>query len=182
MTLRWAGRLVAALLIVALYPGVGSAQLSDGTLDPDFGTNGIVLPSPSEARAIAIQPNGRIVVAGATAQNRFGVARFLPDGSIDTSFGGGDGEAIVWFRFPPNGCFGGFNDVAVQPDAKVVAVGVACGEVGVARFLPDGTLDPTFGSGGTVRTPVSKRGEDAEANAVTLQPDGKIVVAGSRPG
>ncbi len=89
---------------------------------------------------------------------------------------------MIWIAHPPNGCFGGFQDVLVQPDAKIVAVGAACGAVGVARFLPDGTLDGTFGHGGTVLTPVSKRGDRAEANSVALQQDGKIVVAGAQPG
>jgi len=162
-------------------PTTGSA-VADGTLDPQFGSGGKMQPPLSEARAVAIQPNGRIVVAGATSQNRFGVARYLPDGSVDTSFGGGDGEALVWFKVPLTGCFGGFNDVAIQPDARIVATGVACGEIGVARFLPDGTPDPSFGQNGTVRTKVSKTGGRAEANAITLQRDGKIVVAGAQPG
>jgi uncharacterized delta-60 repeat protein len=101
---------------------------------------------------------------------------------VDTSFGGGDGEALVWFKAPPTGCFGGFNDVVLQPDARIVATGVACGDVGVARFLPDGTPDPSFGQNGTVQIPVSKTGGRAEANAITLQSDGKVVVAGAQPG
>ncbi|MFL5767848.1 MAG: hypothetical protein ACJ758_08410 [Actinomycetota bacterium] len=156
--------------------------MADGTLDASFGSGGTIQPALGEARAVAIQPNGRIVVAGATSQSRFGIARYLPDGSVDTSFGGGDGEALVWFKAPPTGCFGGFNDVVLQPDARIVATGVACGEVGVARFLPDGRPDASFGDNGTVRTPVSKTGARAEANAITLQPDGRIVVAGAQPG
>ena len=175
-----------ALLVAPLAAGasaaVTTAAVADGTLDPSFGSGGTMEPPLGEARAVAIQPNGRIVVAGATSQDRFGVARYLPDGSVDTSFGGGDGEALVWFKAPPNGCFGGFNDVVLQPDARIVATGVACGAVGVARFLPDGTPDPSFGQNGTVRTPVSKTGGRAEANAITLQPDGRIVVAGAQPG
>jgi uncharacterized delta-60 repeat protein len=169
----------AAGTAVASVPG---AALADGTLDVGFGSGGTMASPLSEARAVAIQPNGRIVVAGATSQDRFGVARYLPDGSIDTGFGGGDGEAVVWFKVPPNGCTGGFNDVVLQPDARIVATGVACGDVGVARFLPDGTPDASFGQNGTVRTAVSKTGGRAEANAVTLQPDGRIVVAGAQPG
>jgi uncharacterized delta-60 repeat protein len=176
-----------ALLVAPFAAGAAAAPVrgsgvADGTLDASFGSGGTVQSLLSEARAVAIQPNGRIVVAGATAQDRFGVARYLPDGTVDTSFGGGDGEALVWFKAPPNGCFGGFNDVVLQPDARIVATGVACGEVGVARFLPDGTPDPSFGQDGTVRTPVSKTGGRAEANALTLQPDGRVVVAGAQPG
>ncbi|MFL5738500.1 MAG: hypothetical protein ACJ76P_14405 [Actinomycetota bacterium] len=177
-----------SLVVLTALSVVGSAaasvrgELADGTLDPTFGSGGTMAPPLSEARAVAIQPNGRIVVAGATSQNRFGIARYLPDGSVDTSFGGGDGEAVVWFKVPPNGCTGGFNDVVLQPDARIVATGVACGEVGVARFLPDATPDSSFGQNGTVRTAVSKSGGRAEANAVTLQSDGRIVVAGAQPG
>src|SRR5205085_5791618 len=176
-----------ALLVAPLAVGAAAGPLrgpavADGRLDASFGSGGTMESPLSEARAVAIQPNGRIVVAGATSQNRFGVARYLPDGSVDTSFGGGDGEALVWFKAPPTGCFGGFNDVVLQPDARILATGVACGEVGVARFLPDGTPDPSFGQNGTVRTPVSKKGGRAEANAITLQADGRIVVAGAQPG
>ncbi|MDP9295772.1 MAG: hypothetical protein M3O88_03615 [Actinomycetota bacterium] len=173
---------IAALFVVAVLSGRASARLADGALDPDFGDAGTVHSALSEGRAVAIQPSGKIVVAGTAGHDRFGVARFAPDGTLDPSFGGGDGESVIWFAHPPNGCFGGFDDVLIQPDAKIVAVGAACGEVGVARFLPDGTLDRGFGRGGTVLTPVSKRGDGAEANAVTLQPDGKIVVAGAQPG
>jgi uncharacterized delta-60 repeat protein len=182
MARAWVAPPIAAIFVVSVLSGPASATLVDGALDPDFGDAGTLHSALSEGRAVAIQPNGKIVVVGPTAQNRFGVARLLPDGSIDPSFGGGDGETKIWFASPPNGCFGGFNDVVLQPDVKIVAVGVACGDVAVARFLPDGALDPQFGTGGTVRTPVSKTGSRAEANAVALQPDGKIVVIGAKPG
>src|SRR5438128_10400923 len=124
-----------ALLVAPLAARAAAAPLrgpavADGTLDASFGSGGTMESPLSEARAVAIQPNGRIVVAGATSQNRFGVARYLPDGSVDTSFGGGDGEALVWFKAPPTGCFGGFNDVVPQPAARTGDPGGAGGAGG----------------------------------------------------
>src|SRR6266516_3631488 len=70
--------------------------------------------------------------------------------------------------------------VAVQPDGKLVAVGVAktsrSGDFALARYNTNGSLDATFGTGGKVTTDFN--GNDDAANAVVLQPDGKIVVAG----
>jgi uncharacterized delta-60 repeat protein len=182
MTRRWTARAISSLCLLVVLSGAASAATLDGRLDPNFGNGGKVQPGMQEGRAVAIQANGKIVVVGSAGQNRFGVARFLPDGSVDQSFGGGDGESLLWFHAPPDGCFGGFNDVVIQPDAKIVAVGAACGMAGIARFLPDGTLDPAFGDSGSMLTPVSKEGDRAEANAVTLQSDGRIVVAGAQPG
>ena len=70
-------------------------------------------------------------------------------------------------------------DVVVQPDGRIVAVGIAGRDFGVARYNADGTLDSTFGTGGLVMTDF---GGFDQANAVALQPDGKVVVAGSLQG
>jgi uncharacterized delta-60 repeat protein len=82
---------------------------------------------------------------------------------VTTDFGGG-AEAYA---------------VVEQPDGKIVAVGEAQEGFAVARYLPDGTLDAGFGNGGIVLTPIPLPDTAyAEATAVVLQPDGKILVAG----
>lgn len=152
----------------------------NGMLDASFGDGGIVTTpirgGNDEARSVAIQGNGRIVVAGTDSGERFALARYRTDGTLDTSFGG---DGIVRTNFAP-----GFDvawDVAIQRDGKIVAVGAAgFGQTGfrLARYRSDGSLDPTFGDGGKVMT----RYHGANARAVVLQPNGRIVVAGYQPG
>jgi len=98
--------------------------------------------------AMAVQPNGKIVVAGGSG--RFGgevsgpefgaVVRYLRDGSRDRSFGGGDGVALLRQMQP-------FTAVALQPDGKILVTAPLAGG-GLARLLPNGRLDPSFGDGG----------------------------------
>ena len=153
--------------------------LPGGTLDPDFGIDGLVtteLGAPGDAAsAVALQPNGRIVATGTDNGERFVVVRYLPDGTLDPSFGG-DGIAGT----PRSAHYWGGEDLAIQPDGKIVVVGTA-GNRGmttrfvVARFRPDGMKDPNFGDRGIVVTPFAS----GQAHAVAIQPDGRIVVAGS---
>jgi uncharacterized delta-60 repeat protein len=82
--------------------------------------------------------------------------------------------------------FGGAEDVAravgVQPDGRIVAVGWSHVDLALARYNTDGTLDPTFGTGGRVLTDFFDVGSDDRAYAMALQPDGKVVAAGSANG
>jgi uncharacterized delta-60 repeat protein len=149
---------------------------SDGTLDPSFGSGGMSDAPTGQAAALALQPDGKIVVVGERA-NAFAVTRVDPDGTADPSFGS-DGTVTT-----PMGP--GSNDpsaVVIQPDAKIVVVGGSQGGFTVARYNPDGSLDANFGSGGIVTTLSSdSQGPDwvdAAASSVALQPDGKIDVAG----
>jgi uncharacterized delta-60 repeat protein len=98
---------------------------------------------------------------------------------LDSTFGSG-GVATASPASP--GTSASLNDIALQPDGKVVAVGYAAPngislEVAVVRFTATGSPDGTFGTGGIVRTPV---GANAVAYAVALQPDGQIVIGGWR--
>jgi uncharacterized delta-60 repeat protein len=157
---------------------------SNGTLDASFGTGGRVttdFAGPSDqASSVAIQPDGRIVVAGAAGPyvNRrfdFALARYNSNGTLDASFGTG-GKAMTDFA--------GFNDlpssIALQGDGKIVVVGqTAVGEnddFGLARYNSNGTLDTSFGTSGKVTTDFG--GSTDQPTSVALQPDGKIVVAG----
>jgi len=151
---------------------------ANGTLDADFDGDGrVTLPGAGSASAVLVQPDGRIVVAGNSNGNEvMTVTRLQPNGSPDATFDG-DGTATI--------DFGSLSDLAsdavLQADGKIVVAGYtqADEDVAVARLNPDGSPDATFGAAGkaTVDFGVATFG-----NAVALQPNGRIVVAGQRTG
>jgi uncharacterized delta-60 repeat protein len=159
--------------------------LPDGSLDPSFAGRGwtaLDLGSFEFAHAVAVQRDGKIVVAGEADCPRaicFALVRFAPDGSVDRGFGA---NGVVRTMFEQCGCAG--YDVAVQPDGKIVAAGrrFRYGDAqddqlfGVARYLPDGRLDRTFSRDG--RASVDFGFGDDIAYAIAVQLDGKILVAG----
>jgi uncharacterized delta-60 repeat protein len=162
---------LAVALVVAVAPADGSL----GVLDPSFGAaTGLVTTSigtSAGADAVVLQPDGKIVAAGAVVQTDssqdFALVRYHPGGSLDTTFGtGGVVQA-------PTGAARG---VAVQSDGKIVAVGTTFTQLRAARYNSDGLLDGSFGSGGVVTTSIGSGA--ADARAVVLQPDGKIVAGG----
>jgi uncharacterized delta-60 repeat protein len=158
---------------------------TDGSLDSSFGTNGKVITdfgagSDDYAYAVAIQPSGKIVVAGVSnvsGSDDFALARYNADGSLDGSFGTA-GKVITGF--------GGFRDqafaVAIQPNGKIVAAGksnvASNSDFALARYNADGTLDSSFGTGGQVRTGSGISTAAGGAGAVAIQSDGKIAAAG----
>ena len=149
---------VLVLLFVSLV-AVAIAG-ADGMLDPSFGNGGIVTTNfpgavaPIEsALSLVVLPDGRAVAAGAWNQFgdlRMGVARYLPSGALDTTFSG-DGLATVDC---PIGFPGGeATRVLLQPDGRLVLIGTCVGPppgmvFWLARLNADGSLDPSFGSGG----------------------------------
>jgi uncharacterized delta-60 repeat protein len=149
-----------------------------GTLDPDFDGDGrVTLPGGGSASAVLVAPGGKIVVAGnASGSATMTVTRLNPSGSPDTTFDG-DGTATI--------DFGSLADVAagavLQPDGKIVVAGYtqSAEDVAVARLNANGSPDTTFGAAGkaTVDFGVATFG-----NAVALQSNGRIVVAGQRTG
>lgn len=154
----------------------------DGTLDTFFGAGGKVTSdfgNDDRAACITIQEDGKIVVAGSTdgGSSDFAVARYLADGSPDTSFSG-DGRQNATF-FSADFC----QTVAIQNDGKIVLAGYTnnpgTNDFAIARFTADGTLDSTFDTDG--RATVSF-GDDDRASGVVIQDDGAIVVAGSWDG
>jgi uncharacterized delta-60 repeat protein len=164
-------------------------RLANGDPDTGFGSGAgssrldfVTPPSPvvsDPAAGVALQPDGRIVVVGSTfgtgTLRRAVVARLaVPGGTFDPSFGGGTGRV---FLSGGSTTFGAA--VAVQPDGKIVVAGrrdVGSGsEAVVFRVTPSGDLDPTFSDDGTATFGVG--GQD-EAQALVLQPNGKIVLAG----
>lgn len=155
-----------------------------GSLDPAVGDDGIVFtdltPKADVPFGVAIQGDGRVVVAGGAAQGaadpRFAVVRYERDGSLDTTFGG---DGIVTTNLTPYD--DGAYFVALAPDGKIVTAGVAgnggpAARVGVVRYLADGTRDSTFGDDGKVTTDITRRFDSAWS--VAVQTDGSVVCSG----
>jgi uncharacterized delta-60 repeat protein len=196
---RGGARILAGLLLLP----VGVMAQEAGDLDTSFGVEGRVITDFGDTemgRALAVQSDGKIIVVGntgpmfnndsgeVTSLARFALARYLPDGALDTSFGE-DGRVTTAFQEgTPNGEDGPAQAVALQPDGKIVAAGYARVppsfnvSFALARYLADGSLDATFGDDGKVTTDIGALlgivGANARASAVVLQPDGKIVAVG----
>jgi uncharacterized delta-60 repeat protein len=161
---------------------------SDGSLDASFGSEGKVTTDfglrDDQSFAIALQTDGKIVVAGAADFfNKFGLARYNSDGSLDTSFGIG-GKVTTAF-LDASFAFAQANALIIQSNGKIIAAGAALnpgtfGDFALARYNSDGSLDASFGVGGKVTTDFFGFGDQIFAAA--LQGDGKIIVAGSATG
>ena len=171
--------LVAAGVIAAALPA------ARGDLDPTFGSGGKVTTDfggNETAWGLAVQADGKAVVAGTRfdpgPSDDFVLARYTAGGALDRTFDG-DGKVTTDF----GGRSDGADDVAIQGDGKIVAAGsgfpaqVRPLDFALARYNRDGTLDGTFGDGGKVLTTFGPNSIDG-ANAVVIQPDGKIVAAG----
>ncbi|MGE5408250.1 MAG: delta-60 repeat domain-containing protein [Syntrophothermus sp.] len=166
---------LAAFLAVlcAAYAGRALAA-APGDLDPTFGGGRVTLPFGAESGAggVAVAPDGKVVVAGSSSSMPgFTVARLLPNGSPDPSWGG---TGVVNTPLGPKAF--GASDVAVQSDGKVVAVGEVNNDFGIVRYLENGALDPSFGEGGVVILPVGKLAD--QPYAVAIGPGGLIAVTG----
>jgi uncharacterized delta-60 repeat protein len=166
--------------------------LSNGSLDTSFGGDGKVVTQFSKdsgASAVAVQADGRIVVAGTFNFDGgrhlgwFQLVRYLPGGQLDSSFGGGDGIVRAEFSRFLDRC----NAIAIQPDGKIVAAGERSlaftgGDFAVMRFNADGKLDTSFDGDGKQAIDFSSGLSEElpdEAQRVVVQPDGKIVVGGT---
>jgi uncharacterized delta-60 repeat protein len=150
-----------------------------GRLDRSFGVGGKALTSfgsgNSEARAVAVQADGKIVLAGSVSA-RFALARYTRRGRLDPSFGQG-GRVVTRFGAGPSDSQEG--GLAIQRDGKLVAL-VGSNDpsfIALARYTPRGRLDPSFGHGGKVVTSFGGRSH-VTAAALLIQADGKLVVAG----
>lgn len=169
----------------------------DGNLDTTFNAGGAqpgVIPITDPLADVAIQPDGKIVVGGSRIvktykksgpDRAFVLMRFNPNGTPDAGFGA-NGSAVQ--AFGKSTASDAVRSVTVQPDGKIVAVGLInsngwgntnpdLGNWGVARFNPNGTLDRTFDGDGWLAT-VLVTNQAGTARTVTVQPDGKIVVGG----
>ncbi len=157
----------------------------DGSLDTSFDEDGWVRTDlgsfEDESKAIALQSDGKIIVAGYAmdgTQYNFALVRYQADGSLDTGFGE-DGRVTTDLTGDQDQIQG----LIVQPDGKIVVVGSVkraapyYRDFGMVRYMPDGTIDLSFGINGKVITDISG-GRDF-AYAVAMQPDGKIILAGT---
>lgn len=163
-----------------------------GDLDSSFGEGGRVVTAfglSTAGQALAIQPDGKIVLAGRFGQFRnygfncaacgFAVSRFRSDGSLDASFGQ---DGLVRTDITPE--LDAADQLLIQPDGKILVGGYGGKERGVSepvsdfalvRYMPNGTLDEGFGTAGMVTTDFGFRDG---IQAMALQPDGKIIAAG----
>lgn len=155
----------------------------DGSLDISFGDEGVMQTNIiycDEARAVTLQPDGKIIITGFTEDELMSIkdlalVRYNPDGSLDISFGD---DGIVTTDFFNHMDYG--FDVVLQPDAKIIVAGSAWtsdenSDIALARYNPDGSLDMGFGSDGKVVTDVFNHSRD-DTTAAVLQEDGKILV------
>lgn len=176
------GKIVAAGFVNGAFISSDFALIryqANGALDPSFGNGGIVftpLSLSEEAGAIIIQNDGKIVLGGGS-NNAFLLARYNPNGSLDASFGS---DGLVFTDLP-----GGqetINGLALLPDGKIVAVGtvrsfgMSGDDFALARYHTDGSLDMSFGVGGTVITDFLMSTD--RARALLIQPDGKLIAGG----
>jgi uncharacterized delta-60 repeat protein len=157
---------------------------SDGSLDNTFGSGGITTTAVGSiddyAESVAIQGDGKILVSGDSWNSGndydFALVRYNPDGSLDSTFGTG-GKMTTDIRSSADGGYA----VAIQGDGKIIIAGdasrgnTAIWDIALARFNTDGSLDSTFGTSGKVTTVV---GSGSAASDVSIQNDGKIVIAG----
>jgi uncharacterized delta-60 repeat protein len=177
---RWIGLLALSGIVLAI-PGSETAQARAGGLDPTFGTDGQVsthFDAYSFGRAAAIDSQGRIVVAGTACPGngadtcKMALARYMPNGRRDTSFGG-DGEITTTFT---NGTEKGAAGVAIDFEGRIVAVGRSGADFAVARYKPNGGLDSSFGGDGKVTTDFE--GSADGANSVAIDSTDRIIAAG----
>jgi len=153
-------------------------HLRDGGLDAAFGTGGKVVTAfnngnrSDEAQAVAVQGDGKILVAGSSDQGAtgydFALSRYNADGTLDASFGTG-GRVITAFG---NGA-DKVHAMLIQPDGKILMAGESGQGNGtdfaIARYNADGSLDAGFGTGGKVLTPIGNTGTRESIYALALQ-------------
>jgi len=184
--------------IVAVGEGVSSGDFNqavlrfnpDGSLDPTFGANGVVLTknpndtigSGTYGRFVDIAPDGKIVVTGDLG-GEYGivnctVTRYNIDGSLDNTFGT---NGIVTSRFQSR-FTSEPSSLIIQPDQKVIIGGFSEEyapdiRLFMVRFNSDGTPDNSFGANGQIE--VAKGRNDDDAGFIAMQPDGKVVQVGT---
>jgi uncharacterized delta-60 repeat protein len=159
----------------------------DGSLDAGFGAGGKVTTAFSgdsdTAYALLIQADGKLVVGGDTNQGSsatgvdFALARYNTDGSLDAGFGTGGKTITSLAQFSGRDSIYALTLQTVGGEARIVAAGGE-GDFTVARYLANGTLDPSFGVGGTGKVTALMGSTIGAARAVRITADNKLVVAG----
>ena len=153
---------------------------SNGTLDTSFDRDGKLTTNfggADIATSMAIQADGKIVVAGGTGISEFAVARYNSNGSLDTSF---DRDGKLTTDFVSN--YASATSMAIQADGKIVVAGVSSmssGNFALVRYNSNGSLDTSFDRDGKLTTDF---GGNDMATSMAIQADGKILVAGASSG
>jgi uncharacterized delta-60 repeat protein len=188
LAIQPAGKLVAAGVVQSFNPDGQSnfacaRYYTDGSPDDTFGTRGqadVALTAAEDtARAVALQDDGKVVLAGIAAdpagkEDHFAVVRLNADGQPDTSFTGKRAGVTRDFM-------GGANGAAIQADGAILAAGYATvGErdlFAAARYRADGSADPAFGSGGVAYFDLG--GSIDRAHAIAIDSEERILLAGT---
>lgn len=170
--------------IVGMGGGNGQAAairyLPDGSLDTTFSGDGVATAFTGTGTAGALQTDGKPVIAGTVTGGLMQVVRFNVDGTADTTFGG-DGQVTTSF----GGAGPTARAVMIQPDGKIVVAGYISFTTGdlrdivLARYETDGTLDASFGAGGTAIIDLTPNATEIAFDAVMLS-DGKIIIVGQK--
>jgi uncharacterized delta-60 repeat protein len=186
--------IVASTLVFGISFGAIAAA-ADGELDMSFGVGGVARAGitdgaggPSGCKPI-VQPDGKIVICGTRLSNGatgsdFLIVRFTADGALDDGFGT---NGLVTIDFDAGSGGDRANGIALQSDGKIVVAGTTHGaamqsaDFAVARLTADGILDRTFAGSGktTIAFNLDDGVGDDQVDAVAIQPDGTIVLAGS---
>jgi uncharacterized delta-60 repeat protein len=180
-------------LFILLFHPARLALAAPGDLDPTFAGSGIspsLASNPGGSKRMVVQPDGKIVVGGYVTEGtfpfyKFKLARFYPNGLVDTSFGT-NGVVVTQLTGYQN-TYITFGDIDLLPGGKIVTVGSALvpnpfnpfinrTDMFVIRYNPDGSLDTTFNGTGIFSARVS--GLETTGEAIVLQPDGKFIVVG----
>jgi uncharacterized delta-60 repeat protein len=155
----------------------------NGTPDPSFGTNGVtgidIGPHDDQLTGVALTPDGKVVGVGTiedptpTDEGDIGVVRLTANGTLDNSFSG-DGKATVNL-----GTNEFTSEVALLPDGRISVAVTNVKDLIVVQLTPAGDLDASFGSQGVAKVHVGPPDAFNFTNSVAVQPDGKLLVAGS---
>jgi uncharacterized delta-60 repeat protein len=192
---------------VRTYQGIVVRYNANGSLDATFGSGGIANTAVATGTAstgtitrdfgVAIYPiagttnDGKIVVVGNTGQVSAGgggtvqalVERYNPDGSLDTTFGGGAGYVTIGSLHSIFTAGDAVTAVGLASDGKLILAGEGSDSASlVARLNPDGSLDASFGNGGLVSTAIgaaNPNGQTSQFDGLAIQSDGRIVAAGT---
>jgi uncharacterized delta-60 repeat protein len=169
---------LALLVCAAVFALPTLLMAQAGSLDPTFGTNGIVTTANTGANAAALQTDGKIVVGGSIPasqnQQQPGLLRYNTNGTLDPNFGSG-GEVMI----AGNNAGPAFA-VAIQTDGKVLAAAPANLRLTVFRFNTNGSRDNTFGSNGAVAIQAGGLFLPPASGGIAVQSDGKILIASGR--
>ena len=199
--MRTSTKRCAAVLTLAatlLISATASAQVTNTLQDTTFGTNGTTTTNIDtngldDANAVAVQSDGKLIVAGTlvvagtsdnvtgTSGNDFAVVRYNSDGSLDTTFDT-DGITTTNIGVTLGGNYHDFDThdigmaATLQSDGKIIVAGTGSNYFAAVRYNSDGSLDTTFGTDGIATTDIRVGLEEL---GVDLQSDGKIIVAGT---